>query len=141
MLKKVDGEAAHCYERAKDCAERAREARNEGIKADFIDLEARWLALAQSYELSAPSVSFAREVALRKHPSSLAAKHGLNPCETGVLRDAFDSVLLDLGWDMKRPETSVIASLIIEMADEGERDPERLKNLALERYSSRVQRS
>src|SRR5579859_4016326 len=131
MLKEVDGDAAHCYERAKDCAERAREARNEGIKADFIDLEARWLALAQSYELSAPPVS------LRKHPSSLAAKHGLNPCETGVLRDAFDSVLLDLGWDMKRPETSVIASLIIEMADEGERDPERLKNLALERYSSR----
>jgi hypothetical protein len=46
-------DAVHCYERAKHCAEKAAEAgANFVARRDFLDLEARWLTLAISYEFS-----------------------------------------------------------------------------------------
>jgi hypothetical protein len=50
MLDMMSADVAYCYERARDCAEQAREARDKLIKADFLDLQARWLSLAQSYK-------------------------------------------------------------------------------------------
>ena len=50
MLDMMSADVAHCYERARGCAEQARQARDKVIKADFLDLQARWLLLAQLYQ-------------------------------------------------------------------------------------------
>jgi hypothetical protein len=50
MLDVMSADVAYCYERATRCAEQAREVRDKVIiKADLLDLEARWLSLAQLY--------------------------------------------------------------------------------------------
>ena len=50
MRDMMSADDAYCYERARDCAEQARSTRDKLLKADFLDLKARWLALAQSYQ-------------------------------------------------------------------------------------------
>ena len=52
-MHKLPDDAVHCYERAKHCAEKAAEAgTNIVARRDFLDLEAKWLTLALSYEFS-----------------------------------------------------------------------------------------
>ena len=45
----MSANVAYCYERARRCAEQAREARDKVTKADLLDLQARWFSLAQLY--------------------------------------------------------------------------------------------
>jgi hypothetical protein len=66
MPQEMSADAAYCYERARDCAARAREACDELIKADFLDLEARWQLLARSYEFPEQATSVIRQFAVRK---------------------------------------------------------------------------
>jgi hypothetical protein len=62
----MSADAAYCYERARDCAARAREACDELIKTDFLDLEARWQLLARSYQFPEQATSVIRQLAVRK---------------------------------------------------------------------------
>jgi hypothetical protein len=41
-----------CYRRADECRRSAETARTEPAKANFLETEGRWLALARSYEVS-----------------------------------------------------------------------------------------
>ena len=66
MPQEMSAVAAYCYERARDCAAKAREARDKRIKADFLDLEARWQLLAQSYQFPEQATSVIRQFAVRK---------------------------------------------------------------------------
>ena len=44
--------SGECLQRAKECAERAKHAQNPALQRDFIDMEARWLKLARSYQFA-----------------------------------------------------------------------------------------
>jgi hypothetical protein len=66
MPQELSADAAYCCERARDCAAQAREARDKCIKADFLDLEARWQLLAQSYQFPEQVTSVIRQFAVRK---------------------------------------------------------------------------
>jgi len=50
MLQKLGDHVAACYERAADCAEKAKATSNEGIKTDFLKMADTWMHLAHSYE-------------------------------------------------------------------------------------------
>jgi hypothetical protein len=50
MLQNLAAEIIHCYERARQAREKAERAINDDFKAEFLSAEARWLALANSYE-------------------------------------------------------------------------------------------
>jgi hypothetical protein len=52
MLGKVSRQVADCYERAVESRSRAADAANEIEKAEYLNLERRWMMLARSYELS-----------------------------------------------------------------------------------------
>jgi hypothetical protein len=66
MPQEMSADAAYCYERARDCAPRAREASDKLIKAAFRDLEARWQLLAQSYQFPEQATSVIQQFAVRK---------------------------------------------------------------------------
>jgi hypothetical protein len=52
MLDKSHKEAAYCYQRAEECRRMAERDCTVEQKATYLDLEARWMKLAASYEFS-----------------------------------------------------------------------------------------
>ncbi len=61
MLKNLSEEIRECYRHAEDCARKAVAQPDPQLKADFLDLELRWLFLARSYEFSARLTDFSSE--------------------------------------------------------------------------------
>jgi len=49
MLQNLSSDVPECLQRARECAERAQ---NPALQRDFIDMEARWLKLARSYQFA-----------------------------------------------------------------------------------------
>jgi PAS domain S-box-containing protein len=52
MLKKPSEQVQACLERAFEAERKAWESADPALKADFLEMEKRWIALGQSYELS-----------------------------------------------------------------------------------------
>ena len=63
--------------------------------------------------------------------------HAFTPGDTKVLGAAFDETLSALQVDREDPLTLLIAKFIVELAKEGERDPMRLRELALKSVTGR----
>jgi hypothetical protein len=62
----------------------------------------------------------------------LEQKHFFSPEEVKILVDAFEDTLRELGLtDREDQRTMTVAKLIIEFGKEGERDPNRLRELVL----------
>jgi len=52
MLQSLSKEIRDCYRLAEECGRLAQTALTEAGKADYLDMERRWLSLARSYELA-----------------------------------------------------------------------------------------
>jgi hypothetical protein len=52
MLNKLSKQIRECLQHAEDCARQAAAQTCPTLKADFLDMERRWLFLARSYELT-----------------------------------------------------------------------------------------
>ena len=66
----------------------------------------------------------------------LLEKHAFGPDEIRVLTSAFDDALRKLGLaDRADPVVEVVARKIIELAQQGERDPARLSERAIQALS------
>jgi hypothetical protein len=52
VLNNLSEQVRHCLRHADDCAREAAAQTCPKMKADFLDLERRWLSLARSYEFS-----------------------------------------------------------------------------------------
>ena len=52
MLVQLSEQIGECYRHAEKARRMANSATNPNIKADFLDVERRWLFLAHRYELS-----------------------------------------------------------------------------------------
>ncbi len=52
MLQKLSEEIRECFQRAAESKRRADETADPAAKADFLDMEKRWLFLAHSYEFA-----------------------------------------------------------------------------------------
>jgi hypothetical protein len=50
MLQKLSHHIAACIDHAADCRRRAEQTTDAAMKADLLDMEARWTHLAGSYE-------------------------------------------------------------------------------------------
>jgi hypothetical protein len=57
MLQNLSREISDCYNRAEECRRLADGAGTE-MKAEFLDMEYRWLSLARTYELVETLSSF-----------------------------------------------------------------------------------
>lgn len=61
LLQNLDDQVRDCMQHAADCAERARAAKNPRERKDWQDLEARYLTLARSVELTRRIDRFSNE--------------------------------------------------------------------------------
>ena len=52
MLNNLSAEIRDCYRHAEDCVRQAAAQTDPKLKQDFLDLEARWLSLAGSYDFT-----------------------------------------------------------------------------------------
>jgi hypothetical protein len=52
MLNNLSEQIRECLQHAEDCARQAAGQNCPRLKADFLDMERRWLFLARSYELT-----------------------------------------------------------------------------------------
>jgi CheY-like chemotaxis protein len=66
MLQNLSEKMRACYERAEDCACRAKTAPSEELRADYLRSERCWLRLARSYELQQRLTLFINENNRRK---------------------------------------------------------------------------
>jgi hypothetical protein len=65
MLKNLSAEIRGCYQHAEECAHKAAAQADPKLKADFLDLELRWLFLARSYEFTNRLADFSGEAKRR----------------------------------------------------------------------------
>ncbi len=61
MLNNLSEKIRECLRHAEDCAQSAAAQTDARLKADFLDMERRWLFLARSYELTEQLTDFSAE--------------------------------------------------------------------------------
>jgi len=66
MLLKLSDKISECLTEAAEARERAKAATDPGHKADFLDMELRWLRLVEATDLSNRHPDFWRTVTLRE---------------------------------------------------------------------------
>jgi len=66
MLQKLGTQVKECYRRAAESRASAERASDPKFKADLLDMEERWLALARSYELSESLSAFTNDLFRRR---------------------------------------------------------------------------
>jgi hypothetical protein len=141
MLENLAAEIIHCYERARQAREKAKVASSDEFRADFIAAESRWLALAYSYErqhqLSRTVSEFDRRRKAGAITRMLREQGGaFDPDVVAQLDIAYHTVLHHLGLaDREDGATLMVARRVIDLAAQGERDPERLTAGTLEALS------
>jgi hypothetical protein len=69
MLQKLSKEIRECYLRAEECKRLAEAALTSSAKADFLDMERRWLSLARSYEFAERLSNFTGTAFSRREPA------------------------------------------------------------------------
>jgi hypothetical protein len=68
MLQNLPDEVDDCLQRAGRCRQCAEAALDPNTKADFLDIERRWLSLARSYEFSEKLSRFTAPLSWRLRP-------------------------------------------------------------------------
>ena len=61
VLNTLSEQIRDCFQHAEDCARKASAQTDPQTKADFLDLERRWLLLARSYEFTERLTDFSDE--------------------------------------------------------------------------------
>ena len=138
MLQNLAAEIINCYERARLAREEAERASNDDFKADFLAAEGRWLALAHSYELQHRLSRIVAEFDRRRKAGAITRMlreqgAAFGPVDVTRLTIAYHAVLHQLGLvDHENGATLIVAKRIVDLASQGERDPERLVATTLE---------
>jgi hypothetical protein len=143
MLNKLSEQICECLEHAEACARKAA-AQPDGsaLKQDYLHLEKHWRSLAQSKQLSEQLTDFTNESRRKSHtpitpflrdqafdPETVEAmgKALVTTCETLGLSDRNDAV------------TKLVAKMIIELAQQGIKNPIALHFAAMKEFKSNPQ--
>jgi hypothetical protein len=146
VLPNVAAEITSCYECARQAREKAEIALYDELKAEFLAAESRWLALARSYEQQHQTSRTVAEFDRRGSVGAITRLLGegggaFDSAEVARLCVAYDAVLHQLNLaDRQDGITLMIAERIIDLATQGERDPERLMAGTIEALTSGTDR-
>jgi hypothetical protein len=136
MLETISAEIIYCRERARLAREKADTATTAEAKNDCLAAEARWLALARSYEQQ-DRLSKALGGNERKGASPVSRRarektYSLDPEVVAIVSSAFHTIFAELGLsDSDEIVALRVARRIIELAVRGERDPDKLRAVVL----------
>jgi hypothetical protein len=67
MLQNISKDICECYRRADECRGLADTKTSQSVRADYLRMEQRWLALARSYEFTERLSGFNEEFKARYH--------------------------------------------------------------------------
>jgi hypothetical protein len=136
MLETISAEIIYCRERARLARDKADTAATAEAKNDYLAAKARWLALARSCEqqdrLSKALGENERKEARPVSPSARGRTYALDPEVIAIVSSAFHTVFAEL--DLSNSDNILalrVARRIIELAAQGQRDPERLRAVVL----------
>jgi hypothetical protein len=132
----LSAEIILCRERAHLAGEKADAAMTAEAKNDHLAAEARWLGLARSYEQHHRlSKAFGGNERRGASPASHGARdrtYVLDPEVVAIVSSAFHIAFAELGLsDTDEVVALRVAPRIIDLAAQGERDPERLRAVVL----------
>jgi hypothetical protein len=110
-------------------------------RRDFSDLETRWLALARSYEFQENLANRINDRdAYKRYVGSILRRAGADfsdsisiACMTLALIETMKGVSLT---GDEKPDSATVARLIVDLAKQGELDPDRLCNAVLIRLNA-----
>jgi hypothetical protein len=135
---KVSDDVAYCYGRARHCTEKAAEAgTNVVARRDFLDLEAKWLTLALSYEFSERLSCTVRGPDRRDASRAIVRRvveyDGLASdwYATEAIAEAYDEIRRQTG-SLEFEEALIVVRQLIERARHGDGKPVKLRNGVLE---------
>jgi hypothetical protein len=136
LLETISAEIIYCRERARLAGEKADAAMTAEAKNDCLAAEARWLALARSYEQhDRLSKALGGNERRGASPASRGARertYVLDPEVVASVSSAFHVAFAELGLsDTDEVVALRVARRIIDLAAQGERDPQRLKAIVL----------
>jgi hypothetical protein len=138
MLQNLTAEIMNCYERARQAREKAECAISAEFKAEFLAAESQWLALAESYDnqqrLSLAVTEFERRRKAGAINRMLRETGDVFEPEVIARLTVAYKATLDLLRLADREDTGtlMVAKRIIDLATQGERDPERLMAATIE---------
>jgi hypothetical protein len=146
MLNNLSKQIRDCLDHAEDCARQAAAETDPKLKEDFLNMERRWLVLAQSYgftqrlgdfsdeakrqvdrlqgQRSASIIPFLRDQAFDPETVEAMGKAFVTTCEALGLSDRTDAM------------TTLIAEKIIELAKCGLKNPTALHFAAIKEFRS-----
>jgi hypothetical protein len=132
VLENLAEEILYCHERARRALRKAGGATTDQLTADFLAIARGWMVLAHGYE---------REHKASRHVADftrmLREQGGaFDPDDIVRLDIAYHAVLHQLGLaDIEDAATLIVAKRVIDLAAQGERDPERLTSATVEALS------
>jgi PAS domain S-box-containing protein len=100
MLLKLSEQVQACLERAFEAERQAWETTDPALKANFLEMENRWLALARSYEFSERLTDFTAENAKwrRRFDEWMRARAGDEPQLQKIIQEGDVNVLFERRW-------------------------------------------
>ena len=129
MLQNLDDQVRDCLERARECADQAKETRNPDERKEWLAMEARYLKLVRSIEFTRRLSLFTHEA---KKYSIKAGDSAFGPGAVDCLVKAYEAALAKLGLaNCDDAATRLLAEKIIEVAQTGERNPMRISERAI----------
>jgi hypothetical protein len=144
MLVRLSQCIAYCLERARACREKADAFISSTSQSDFSDLEDRWLRLAASYEFSDRLASGLNDRSAHKRNVRMILYHAgaiqYDADAIACMALAFDEIMKAISvTGTERPESLIVARLIVECAAPGECDADRLCNSVLSLLNAKDQ--
>src|SRR5262245_1663298 len=124
-------DAEHYRRRARHYLIRARRMISPVNRATMIDMAVIWMRMADWAKAENPLIQ--QQVKPQVPPSAATSKTNVFGSKA-LIGKVFDDLLHSLGLVQEDPITRLVAKKVIELAQAGERDPDRLKRLTLEAF-------
>jgi len=146
MLNNLSNQIRECLQHAEDCARKAAEQTDPKLKEDFLNMERRWLVLAQSYGFTERLGDFSDE-AYRKADklqgqrsasiTPFLRSQALDPETVETMAEAFATTCEALGLSNRNDAmTKLVAEKIIELAQRGFKNPAAMHLAAVKEFKS-----
>ncbi len=146
MLNSLSKQIRECLDHAEDCGRKAAALTDPKLKEDFLDMERRWLALAQSYEFTQRLGDFSNEAkrqadkldAQRSAPiTPFLRNQAFEPETVEAMEKAFATTCKALGLcNRDDAMTKFVAEKIIELAQRGHKNPTALHLAMIKEFKS-----
>jgi hypothetical protein len=145
VLNNLSEQIRECLEHAEDCACQAAAQTDPKLKQDFLDMERRWLALAQSYDFTQRLGDFSDEAKRRadnlysdgQRAARIAPSQAFDPETAQAMANALVMTCEALGLSNRDDAmTQLVAEKIIELAKRGLKDSTALHLAAIKEFTS-----